>query len=116
MVMASFKHDYTSEHRRSNTYEASSCQETNCPCERIFGICFRRMHAGTVGSRSGVLTSLLSSGANPRGLHQTLMEVPSPLWWRLQSRVAGSLCDLAMILCPRTVLLHTPGCVSLDRQ
>ena len=43
-------------------------------------------------------------GCQPTWLHQTLSEVPSPLLWRLQSRVAGILCDLEMIPCPHTVL------------
>jgi hypothetical protein len=43
-------------------------------------------------------------GRQLRWLHQTLLEVPSSLTCRLQSRVAVTLCDLAMLPCPRTVL------------
>ena len=42
--------------QRPNTYEASSGQETPCSCERIVPIFFRRVHAGAVVNRCGVLT------------------------------------------------------------
>jgi hypothetical protein len=91
-----------------NTYEASSCQETHDPCERIFRI----FSAVCMPAQSsvGLVSDLISVfGCQPTWLHHTLIEVPSPLLWRLQSRVAGILCDLEMIPCPRTVLLNTPG-------
>jgi hypothetical protein len=46
-------------------------------------------------------------GCQPTWLHHTRIEGPSPLLWRLQSRVAGILCALEMMPCPRTVLLKS---------
>ena len=43
-------------------------------------------------------------GCPPMWLHHTRMEVQSPCAWRLQSRMAGSLCDLEMTPCPHAVL------------
>jgi hypothetical protein len=46
----------------------------------------------------------------------TRLEGPLPLVWRGQSRGAGILCDRAMMPCPRSVRLQTPGGGSWARQ
>jgi hypothetical protein len=86
-----------------NTYEVSSCQETNAPYERFF-LFFPLTGLGAVYSQSRVLTRFPDAGANPAWLHHTRIEALSPPWWRLQRTVGVILCGLEMMLCPRTGL------------
>jgi hypothetical protein len=66
---------------------------------------FPQCEPGAVSSRCRVLTRFPCTEANHTWLHQTLIEVPSPLAGRLQSTVGVLLCDLEIMLCPHTVLL-----------
>src|SRR5215510_12065457 len=86
-----------------NTYEDSSCQETNSSYERFLPF-FPLSRAWR--SRQSVSCSDLISvcRCQPAWLHQTRIEALSPPGERLQRPVGGSRCGLERILCPRTVL------------
>jgi hypothetical protein len=99
-----------------NPYEASFCQETHFPCERIFSFC-PQCAPSVASSRGRVLTCFPCTGANQAWLHHTRMEVPSPRAWRVQSTVGVILGDLEIMLCPPTVLLQRPAArVGLARE
>lgn len=76
---------------RPNPYEASSCQETNYSCERIFSNFFPPCECRR--SRQSVWCPDVISvfGCQPTWLHHTRMEVQSPLCgdcraaWRVSS-------------------------------
>jgi hypothetical protein len=69
-----------------NTYEDSVCQEIHFPCERIFFVFFRRVRAGAVVSRSGVLPCFRYSGAHPWGCTTPVLRFSHP--WRDDGRAA----------------------------
>jgi hypothetical protein len=70
---------------------------------------FPQCEASAASSRCRVLTSFPCAGANQTWLHQTRIEVQSPLAGRLQSTVGVILCDLEIMLCPHTVPLKRPA-------
>jgi hypothetical protein len=74
-----------------------------------FLLFFRFPGSGAASSRCCVLTGFPGTGANQTWLHHTLLEVQAPLAWRVQSPVGVILCDLAIMLCPHTVLLTRPA-------
>jgi hypothetical protein len=86
-----------------NTYEASSCQETNSPYERFFSFFsafrFRRRQQSV-----SCIDFISVFGCQPPWLHHTRLEVPSPLLRRWQSRMAAIRCDRAIMPGPHTVL------------
>ena len=62
--------------RRSNTYEAPGCQDTDYPYQRF--ACFFPLFSGAVVTWQGVLAGLPYAGGAETWLHQTRLEILSP--------------------------------------